>query len=542
MAGYGYHRTRVLVSGTDQRDKMQPSWPTRDFLADRCGATPERTGVIHAGTGREWSYRELDAVVDRVAHQLRTLDAVPASGPAATADPPRIGCLLSTRVEFVVVFYAAMRAGLPVVLLNTELTEDELEHHIALAEPEILICERDSEPLARALVDGPVLSVDEPHLEGVSPLVPGDGWLFATDGVAGEPADGSEPIEPVERGRDATAVIPFTSGTTGDPKGVRLTLGNLAISATASAFRLGVTPSDRWLCCLPVYHMGGLAPVVRSVLYGTTLVIQESFDAEETAEVLADHDITGVSLVPTQLTRLLDAGWSPSSAFRTVLLGGAPASESLIERAQEAGVPVCPTYGLTETASQVATARPETAAAHPGTVGQPLVFTEVTIVDDGEPVGPGERGELVVDGPTVTPGYLDSEYTDAAFGDAGLHTGDIGYRDEDGRLWIVGRRDDLIISGGELVVPSEVVAALETHTSVESSAVVGIEDDEWGERVAALVTGDGSVTTDELQDHCRTQLAGFKLPRTIVWADEIPRTASGTVDRERVRAQLETLS
>lgn len=334
----------------------------------------------------------------------------------------------------------------------------------------------------------------------------------------------------------------FTSGTTGEPKGVRVTWRNLTASALASALRLGVTPEDRWLCCLPPYHMGGLAPVVRSVLYGTTLVLQSAFDTAETATALSREDATGISLVPTQLQRLLDDGWTPPASLRTVLLGGAPASESLLERALDAGVPVHPTYGMTETASQVATARPETVRDHPTTVGQPLLWTSVTVVEDGIVCEPGETGELVVEGPTVTPGYLDEKRTAESTSEFGFHTGDVGYRDEAGRYWVLGRQDEVIITGGELVVPGEVADRLETHPDVVAAAVVGIDDEEWGEKVTALVVSEednnDGVAVGELLEHCGETLASFKHPKEVVVTEEMPRTASGTVDRDAVRKRI----
>jgi O-succinylbenzoic acid--CoA ligase len=196
---------------------------------------------------------------------------------------------------------------------------------------------------------------------------------------------------------------------------------------------------------------------------------------------------------------------------------------------------------MTETASQIATATPEQVVAHEGTVGQPLVNTTVTVVDeDGEPVPPGGAGEIVVAGPTVTPGYLDPEVTEAAFGPQGLHTGDVGSRDEDGRLWVHNRKDDRIVTGGENVDPGEVVAVLRDHPRIREAAVVGLDDSEWGERVAALVvpTEGRSLSADEIDTHCRERLAGFKCPRTVAFAEELPRTASGTVDREGVRERL----
>ncbi|MFD1564893.1 o-succinylbenzoate--CoA ligase [Haloarchaeobius amylolyticus] len=496
-------------------------WPTRDPVAHRVAATPQRTALIDVATDTDWTFREYDRRVDRLAAALES----------HALDGERIGVLMNTRPVFATLFFAAMRTGTTVVALNVRETTGELAAKVARTDLTAIVCERETEMAAREVaaetdsVD--VHSVDEPQRDGTCALEKAD--TSATS------------IEPVDLERDDTQLVMFTSGTSGEPKAVRLTVGNLVASATASAFRLGVDLDDRWLCCLPMYHMGGLAPVVRSALYGTPVVIQRAFDPPTTARVLEDYSATGVSLVPTMCKRLLDAGWEPVDTLRFVLLGGAPASSELLERCRERDVPVCPTYGMTETASQIATALPEEVVAHEGTVGQPLLFTEVSVVDEtGAPVEPGQQGELVVSGPTVTPGYLDDEHTDAAFDNRGLHTGDIGYRDADGRLWILNRRSDRIVTGGENVDPGEVVAALRDHPRVDDAAVVGLEDAEWGERVAALVVpaGDETLEPRTLLAHCDDHLAGFKQPKTIGIVDTLPRTASGTVDRDAVRERL----
>ena len=495
-------------------------WPPDDPLAHRVATTPERTALVDADSGETWTYRELDARVERRAAALASRGVEP---------DDRIGLLLGTRVAFVELVHAAMRLRATLVPLNAELTPAELDPQAQQADIDCLLCEIGNEETAVELGDGvPVYSVDEPEHDDV-------GRLDRPTAPLGD----RPPLE-----RDRTALVLFTSGTTGTPKGVRLTVGNLLASATASAFRLGVRPDDRWLVCLPMYHMGGLAPVVRSTLYGTTVVLQREFDAERTGEVMFEREITGVSLVPTMLVRMLDSGWMLPESLRFVLLGGAPASPELIERCERREVPVCPTYGATETASQIATALPEQAFEHSGTVGQPLVVTDLVILDDaGEPCEPGEPGEIVVGGPTVTPGYLDAEATQEVFGEQGFHTGDVGYRDEDGRLWVLGRADDTIVTGGENVHPEEVAPVIREHRAVENVAVVGLDDPEWGERIAALVVPGEGVDeewpdVDALDSHCRDRLASFKVPKTWGFADELPRTASGTVDREPVRERL----
>jgi len=513
-----------------------------DFLAARTAATPDRTALLDLESGEAWTYRELDDAAEAAAGTLSAAldgERMPSGG------QPRLGILCSTRPAYVVLLYAAWRLGWTVVPLHARLAAGELSTRIRRVDPEVVVCEQETEALlfdALADADAPdsILSVDEPQREEIDGVVP--------EGQAGgqqiAAASVGTPVGPEE-----TALLVFTSGTTGEPKGVRLTPRNLGASAIASAFRLGVAPADRWLCCLPMYHMGGLAPAIRTVLYGTELAIQPTFEASETAETLAERGITGVSLVPTQLKRLLDTtNGLPAPDLRTVLLGGAPASESLLSRADEAAVPVYPTYGMTETASQVATARPREHREHPGTVGQPLLGTRVTVLSresesgEGVPVEPGERGEIVVAGPTVTPGYLDEERTAEAFGPHGLHTGDVGRRDDDGRLWIAGRVDDMVLSGGELVAPAAVAEQLRAVEGVADVAVLGIPDEEWGEAVAALVVpADGSGTEqlrDEITSHCRTELADYKSPKVVEFTDDLPRTQSGTVDREATEELL----
>lgn len=500
-------------------------WPTRDPLSHRVAATPDRTALIDTDDNREWTYRALDTIVDGVTARLDGLLSQ-TDHPDGDSEPSPVGLVASTRVGFVAAFYASLRSGRPVVPLDTRLPTADLAARLDRVDPALVVCERGTEEAVVAAADAPVASLDGTVTEAVQPLTP------ASEGA-------SDAVSPARWDRDDTAVVMFTSGTTGEPKGVRLTLGNLVASATASAFRLGADRDDRWLDTLPAFHMGGLAPMIRCPLYGTTLALQAEFDAIETAEILHRYGITGVSLVPTQLKRLLDDGFETPDSLSTVLLGGAPASKALLERALDADVPVYPTYGLTEAASQVATATPEDIETDPETVGQPLVFTDVTVVDEhDEPLPAGESGELVVDGPTITPGYLDNEKTATAFDDRGLHTGDIGYRDEDGRLRVLGRADDTILTGGENVHPETVAGALREHPAVDEVAVVGVEDDEWGQRVAALVVPDGTVTTDDLRAFSRDQLADYEVPKTIETAAILPRTASGTVDREAVRERL----
>lgn len=493
---------------------MRTDWPHVDLLTHRVQVTPDRTALLDVHDG---SLRAAAELHDRASGLAGALESIVEPG-------DRVALLLETSPRFVEVYWAIRRLGGTVVPLNVQRSTTQLQTQLDELEPRLLLCQESSEATAVSLNHDQIRSIDVPQHDDVRTL---------------SKTQAQTPPAPADN--DDVAVILFTSGTTGQPKGVPLTVGNMLWSAIGSALRLGVSPSDRWLCCIPMYHTGGLAPIVRAVVYGSTLSVQREFDATETARYIESHGITGVSLVPTMLRRLLSAGWAPPDHLQTVLLGGAPAGEELLAEALAAGVPVAPTYGLTEAASQVATARPGSVRSHPGSVGPPLLTTTLTVVDeDGDPVPDGESGELVVSGPTVTPGYLSEDRNASAFGEHGLHTGDLGRRDTTGRLWIEGRLDDRITTGGEIVEPSVVVDVLEQHPGVDRAAVVGIPDPEWGERVAAQITlrEDATVSEDDLIEHCKSSLADFEVPRTWSIVERLPRTPSGTVDRDAVKSAL----
>jgi O-succinylbenzoic acid--CoA ligase len=310
-----------------------------------------------------------------------------------------------------------------------------------------------------------------------------------------------------------------TSGTSGSARAVELTYGNLLWSALGSTVALDLDGDERWLCAMPVCHVGGLSILVRSAIHATTAVVHTRFDAERALGALRDARITLVSVVATMLARLLDAGLVRPAPLRCALTGGGPVPRALVERAAEAGVPLSLTYGLTEACSQVTTT-PVCELASSGSVpGPPLFCTRVAI----------EQGEILVAGPTVAPG--------AAAADGWLHTGDLGRVDVAGRLHVTGRRSEVIISGGENVSPAEVEAVLEAHPDVLEAAVVGRPDDEWGEAVTALVVArpGHAPGVQELGDHCARALARYKVPREILLREgPLPRTRSGKLMRARL--------
>jgi O-succinylbenzoic acid--CoA ligase len=321
-------------------------------------------------------------------------------------------------------------------------------------------------------------------------------------GVPAVPLDPRDPRRPEPpRPRPGTALVVHTSGTTARPTPVELTHANVLANALGSAAVLGLDRDERWLCPLPLHHVGGLMVLLRSAIYATTAIL----DRPERA---TRDDVTLVSLVPTQLARLLDARRTPGARLRTVLLGGAGADRALLERARDGGWPVAPTYGLTQACSQVTVAEP----GDTETAGHPLPNLAVTLAADGE---------ILVRGPTVAGGGT-------------LRTGDLGRFDDRGRLLVIGRKADTIVTGGENVAPAEVEAVLREHPAVADAGVFARPHPEWGEAVTARVVLTAPASPDELRAFAARRLARHKVPKTVEVADALPRTASGKLLRREL--------
>ena len=431
----------------------------------------------------------------------------------------RVGILMANGLPFVGSLLALMRMGLISVPLNTRLTQPELKWQVENAECQLILCDRST--IAQA--DG--IGVDALELRQQNFIEPPSefneyGWMNLDDDCA----------------------IVHTSGTSGRPKAAVLTYGSIFSNAVGSSLKLENRQGERWLCVLPLYHLGGFSIILRSLIYGTAVDLMPAapFDVDAVNGKLSDHPITLVSLVPTMLQRLLNAKtrpWNPS--LRLILLGGEAPSPELVERCIAQNLPIATSYGLTETASQVATATPELVYRKPGTVGKPLLFATVRIIDEEGNAAPSEaHGEVLVKGETVMRGYYnDPAATADALRDGWLHTGDIGYMDEDGDLFILQRREDLIVSGGENIYPAEVEAVLRQHPAVADAVVLGLADANWGQAVAAVVElrVGRSASAADIITFSRQGLAGFKIPRRIAFTPALPRTASGKVQRREAR-------
>ncbi len=437
-----------------------------NWLSQRAATCPDRTALI--ADGMALSYEELEREATATARRLAARGARRGG---------IVALMLEPGLDVVVLLHALMKLGAVAYPVNTRLAEAELEAELERAKPALVVS--GSPDLGMTEADLPLLG---------------------------------------EHDLSALHCRILTSGTSGGPRPVGLTYGNHLWSAVGSAFNLGVEPTDRWLCCLPLFHVGGLSIVMRSVIYGTTAVVHDGFDVDRIASSLEGDGVTLISVVATQLTRLLEAEVD-LLPLRAVLVGGGPVPEEVLEEAIGRGATVVQTYGLTEAASQVTTLEPAEAHRKLGSAGRPLLTTHLRI----------QEGEILVQGPTVAPGTADEG--------GWLHTGDLGRIDDEGFLYVEERLGDVIISGGENVLPAEVEEVLLRHPGVADAAAVGRADAEWQEAVTAVVVlRDGaSASADELRAHCAAELAGFKVPKRVEFVSELPRTASGKLIRRDLR-------
>jgi O-succinylbenzoic acid--CoA ligase len=527
-----------------------------DWLAERARISPQQPALVFED--ETWTYAALNARVSRMC------GALAGQGVARGA---LVAAHLPNNPAFVTLVHALARLGAVIVPLNRRLTVPELAYQLEAAGVTWLIHGDETQPAGSAL---------PPEVRAL-PVA-----LLDSPAGGADPAWEARPVD-----LSASWGVLFTSGTTGKPKGAALIYGNLLHSAQASAARLGALPGDRWLLCLPLYHIGGLSILFRACLDGAGVHLLENFAVDAVNAALDGGLVTLVSLVPTMLLRIMEArGWRAfPAAVRLALLGGAAAPADLLARCVAAGVPVAVTYGLTEAASQVATATAEETRRKPGSAGKPLNgillrIARIRETNEAE-ISAGEVGEIWLAGPTVMAGYLedlslrDSAGSEAVFArgagiasvaslprnDMWLATGDLGYLDADGDLWVVQRRADLIVTGGENVYPAEVEAALRTHPAVREVCVVGLPDEAWGQVVAAVVViGDREcgmengewrmensalpedqlrITSNDLSNFLRERLAGYKIPRVWRFVDALPQTESGKVKRGEVRALFE---
>lgn len=462
-----------------------------------------------------WTYKQLASEVIQIGNYLSS---------RGIEYGTRVAVISRNHPLQVKVIHALILLGAVIVPVNHRLTAQEMEWHIDNAGCQYL-CIQDSlrDLISDSILPGEIItlsSFEKPNISSEDSL--SDVRRFQPDDICG---------------------IFYTSGTTGKPRGAILTYSNFFMSAMASAVNLGISVPDKWLACLPLDHIGGFSILMRSLIYGTTMVLEQEFEEAGVRKQLRENSITIVSLVPTMLHRLLQhdtAGWH---TLRALLIGGGPAPTSLIQEALERKLPALRTYGMTETCSQVATMPLSESSPPAESSGKVLPFTTLHIVhEDGTGCPPGERGEIILRGPTVMEGYWRNPLaTNQTIVQGWLHTGDFGYLDTEQFLYVVARRDDVIITGGENVYPEEVEEVLKSHPGIKEAGVVGIDDPQWGQVVSAGVVTE---TESDLDNNALRQLrfeslASFKHPKRYVIVNSLPKTSLGKLERKKLRAMIE---
>lgn len=351
----------------------------------------------------------------------------------------------------------------------------------------------------------------------------------------------TQPVEPVTPDNDKVFGIFHTSGTSGKPKTVPLKRGQMISSARSSSFSTQLNPGDLWLHCLPLHHIGGLSIILRSVIYGSAIYSVTGFDVAGISDILStDRNVKAVSLVPTQLSRLIEhPGFKTHEDFRFALIGGGRVPDTLREKA--AGrVPAIFSYGMTETCAQIV-ATPVDGTAAEGSTGHVIPPNELIICDEqGKQLDIGQSGLICLRGPQVFDGYL-TEGDNTFFSDGWFNTGDYGYTDSNGNLFIESRREDRIVTGGENVDPAEVENALLQLPGISDAAVIGLTDDEWGQVVTAVIVTDPDFTgtLKTLRMALKSQLADYKIPRRMHIINEMPKTALGKVKKGSLKVRFE---
>ncbi len=494
-------------------------------LAHHADRFPDRPCLVWEG--ETITYAELDRRAAATAAGLRALGI----GRGAV-----VALLLYNCPEFIEAMFAASRLGAIVMPINWRLAGDEVAYIATHAGARLVISEPELAPLADAA---------RPHLPDARFVSVGGAPAGFTPFGALRAAGEAPPIEPVA-GDDVHRLM-YTSGTTARPKGVMITYANLHWKNIAHVVEFGITGADRGLACGPLYHVGALDLTTTTVLYaGGTVEIQRKFEADRVLDALERHGISNVWLAPAMVNQLLahpSLGRRDLSGVRLIIDGGEKMPLPLIERLGRAfpNAWFADAYGLTETVSGDTFLDKRKTVEKIGSVGKACLHLEVAIWDEQDrPVAPGALGEIVLRGPKVFKGYWkDPDATAAAFRGGWFHTGDIGYLDADGFLYIVDRKKDMIVSGGENIASLEVERVLYEHPAVLEASVVGRPDPRWGEVPVAFVVLRAGMTAgaEELLEFCRARLARFKTPRAVRFVDALPRNPSGKVLKRVLREQ-----
>ncbi len=498
------------------------TWLTRRVLL-----SPDKEAVVDGQ--KRLTYQQLNQRTNRLSRALMDL---------GLQYGDRLGILSHNRLEFLEVIMAAAKLGLILVPLNWRLTASELAFILEDSRTETLVFGpeladlarevRSKVPLKRTIVMGETNVEDLPAYEALL-----------------KAQSDEEPIADKMPNLDTPHIIMYTAGTTGNPKGAILTQGASFWNAINLYTAIDFTVQDRNLVVLPMFHIGGIGLFTLPMLYvGGTAVIQQSFDPVRTFSLLAKEKISLFFGVPAIFIALLQHPDFKADIFqdvRLVMSGGAPLPISLVKQYHDHGIALQQGFGMSEAAPSIATLKKEHALAKAGSIGRAVFHLDARIVDDGMTELPhGQVGELVIRGPNLMQGYWNRpEATKEAFTNGWFHTGDLAKMDSDGDMYIVERKKDMFISGGENVYPAEVENAIYELPQIAENAVIGIPDERWGEVGKAFVVlkPEKQLTKDVIIEHLKGCLAKYKIPKQVMFLDQLPRNAAGKVLKTILRKQ-----
>jgi long-chain acyl-CoA synthetase len=508
--------------------EIQTSEPQnlRELLEQRAQSFGKKHFLFSEADARSYSYAEFDGAVNRTVRMLAA---------RGVGKGNKVSLLMPNSAEYIIAYFACFKLGALAGPINSLLKPPEMAYVIGNSEAKVLLVSTDFMQQVESIKG------DVPRLEAVIKF---DDEREATQEFSG--AREGLPVAPVET--DDEAVIIYTSGTTGKPKGCLLTHGNLIANARQIARWLGFTDRDRLLTVMPLFHMNAVSVTTMTPLYaGGSTVVSPKFSATRFWQIISDYEVTSFGSVATMLSMLLEkypqgvpAGLK-TEQLRFAMCGSAPVPAEVLRKFEETfDCLVIEGYGLSESTCR-STFNPPDERRRPGSCGMPI-GNEMKVVDEEDrEVKDGELGEIVLRGKNILKGYYrNEEANERAFRDGWFHTGDIGYRDADGFYFIVDRKSDMIIRGGENIYPREIDEALYEHPAVTAAATIGIPDKLYGEEVAAFVVlkNEETATEEELLHHCRERLADFKCPKSIHFVQDIPKGPTGKLLKRELAKQF----
>ncbi len=482
--------------------------------------SPAKTAVREVETGRTVTYGELNSLGNQVAAAWK------ADGLSYGA---RLVILAENTLDHFVLLAAAAKSGVILVPVNFRLSPRELDELFADCLPDAILYETRFLPVLEKTAAFSRIRLRE-TLESFSRRNDDGKGLTA----APEVCDQLQEEDPV--------FILYTSGTTGSPKGSLYTYRMLTWNSINTTMRLDITSTDKSVTCMPLFHTGGWNVIPTPFLHrGASFSVTRKFDPDQILKLLQDEEATMFVAVPTMLQLMVNSPLFPSArlfSMKYFIIGGEPMPLPLIKKWHQKGVPVRQGYGLTEVGPSVTSLHQDDAIRKMGSIGKVNFYLEYKLAgEDGNPVPAGEVGEFLLKGPSVTPGYWKNpEATAQAFTDGWFHTGDLVRQDADGFLFVLDRKKNMYISGGENVYPAETEKLLYSHESVREAAVIGVPDEKWGETGAAfIVLKEGAdLTADQLTGFCSGNLARYKIPKYFRFLTELPKSDTGKINRKKL--------